>query len=1768
MVAEVASIEVTLKLLGIDRFQAGMRGASTVSEQTGARVARSIENIASATGRAGAASAGLQRSDRALQQVGFSALRAETSVLALSKALTAAGVAVGGLAGGVAFNAFKNYADTATTIANKLAVVIPIQSQRAEIDAKIFETAQKTRTSYESTAGIFSRMSLSSKELGATQADVLRVVETTQKALKAGGATSSEAASIATQLTQALGSGRGLAGDELKSIAENSPVLLQAIATEFGVTTGALKDMGANGELAAKRVFAAIKNAGSEIDRVFSETAPTIADGIQQIDNALTRYIGNVDKSLGATKALTQGLGFIANNIGNIGDATGLVVAGLAASLVGRGATKATKAVVDPFKDARNAAAKNLADARALSDARFAERTNALGSALAARYRAQQVDAAPSTSLAGPKAIADLVAAEKRVAGQRESLRSATEKLSAAEKARNDLAGSTVSASKGVIQAEERAAAAIANRREQLTKALTGYSAAAGEIGGAQGSLPKRASERLSAAVAEREELARKLAEVDARAAAAQAQADGAVTGRGAKTAGRAARAAELSTEIQEATASRNRVGRALQEAIRIQNEKEEALQAANTAAREKAAADTDRVGKRLVQAESALVSAREDLAARAARTASGGPVRSAGTMLKAIEEEIQAQERVATLTKRRDTLSASYLDLAGRAGNASGSLKGPDVKVLNEARSARDSLFKQLATIDAQIATKTAERDRESAAITPYGRKVLDRNDAGEAQKKEATAAIAAAATEREAIAKRLAETEARIAEGEQATTARTADARLKAIEVTSQAGQRLRDVQAALVADLGTLNQRRAAVIASEVDNEAGRARKLAEIDRQIADNRKNQAGIKTAIGFGEQGVSKARQAVELDAAGQRDAAKAAQAAADAAVVASRKASNEVAESVAKAQRAATASAIVGTVARSSIGALSGLVGLLGGPFAAALTAASVGLAGYSIIQARAAAEAEKHADALGKLAERTAELNALREKGGARPENERQRDAIQQRDAARGVADIRNKALDTFNSASAVAEGRVSLGSDSGLAVAGLNDIEKAAQRVGINLEQAVLNVGRLPKASIEAADATKQLADILTEAARVDPRYAEQAIALQALAKAQREAAVTAKERADAEAGIGDSERRARSRKAVYDADEGGPLIKAPLFSQDRVKEETDAIKDYVKTVGADIGKIGENTFQFPELAILRQQLQAAVQDVATAKVAAQQLASGQIIPTGLNDAIQAFATGKSSVEEYATALQNARDTMPNFRPLIESLIESANKGLSASAALQELDAKRAALDGSSATININVVTRSIGQVRSEDLKEIDKQEADADKAMSALASKTRNLQLQAKGKNAEAKALELKEQQPGIDLKVATDEFRKQEKLQDQISDMKKKARGAGKKPKKSQEEKDGETLAKKLQELDQDSKVAGLNDFDQKTVRFAQNAKVATDQIEAFIKGAQSGDLTSIPPVMQQIYEKMQLLEGVKLAKNALDEIFPARKLARELQELAAAANASPEIAANLEMIEAKIRENNAPDWAKGLTGGIATAAKSVADGTATIGGALETLKTKIINLALDQAFKPFETAFTAMLTKLSAGDGGGFLKLLGIGGGGGESLAASDSIALAGVPMFAAGVTELGMVHGPGSGTSDSILARLSNGESVVTAKATKKFRGLIEAMNADRIPAFSRGGIAAAGAGVSMAAMMAASSASTQATAAGAAASLPPIGVTIMEAPGGDKATNVRQERRPDGGIEVVAEMVERRIGGRVARDRGAVAEGIGARGRLRGA
>ncbi|KQS74213.1 hypothetical protein ASG25_02005 [Rhizobium sp. Leaf384] len=57
--------------------------------------------------------------------------------------------------------------------------------------------------------------------------------------------------------------------------------------------------------------------------------------------------------------------------------------------------------------------------------------------------------------------------------------------------------------------------------------------------------------------------------------------------------------------------------------------------------------------------------------------------------------------------------------------------------------------------------------------------------------------------------------------------------------------------------------------------------------------------------------------------------------------------------------------------------------------------------------------------------------------------------------------------------------------------------------------------------------------------------------------------------------------------------------------------------------------------------------------------------------------------------------------------------------------------------------------------------------------------------------------------------------------------------------------------------------------------------------------------------------------------------------------------------------------------------------------------------------------------------------------------------------------------------LAEGGRVRGPGTGTSDSIVALLSNGEHVTRAAMVAKHGPLLDAINADRVPRFAEGGL-----------------------------------------------------------------------------------------------
>ena len=184
----------------------------------------------------------------------------------------------------------------------------------------------------QSLADAFARL----RPLGVSLKDITSTFGGFRTAAVLGGATAAEASAAFTQLSQALGSG-ALRGDEFRSIAEQAPLVLQAISDETGVAAGDLKEYAAQGLLTSDIVIKALKRIEAEgADRLaqalggpaakikdfqnkvqdlqvaFTESAiPAITDSIQDL--------GTVIKQL---EPLIRGLGTllagVARTVGNV----------------------------------------------------------------------------------------------------------------------------------------------------------------------------------------------------------------------------------------------------------------------------------------------------------------------------------------------------------------------------------------------------------------------------------------------------------------------------------------------------------------------------------------------------------------------------------------------------------------------------------------------------------------------------------------------------------------------------------------------------------------------------------------------------------------------------------------------------------------------------------------------------------------------------------------------------------------------------------------------------------------------------------------------------------------------------------------------------------------------------------------------------------------------------------------------------------------------------------------------------------------------------------------------------------------------------------------------------------------------------------------------------------------------------------------------------------------------------------------------------------
>ena len=226
---------------------------------------------------------------------------------------------VGYMGGLVTIGAAISKMDTYTGLNNKLKLVTNSQVELNQALGDTFKIAQNTAQAWDSVAQIYQRFSDNSKRLNITQAQTAALTDTVAKsiAISGGSAASAEAALI--QFSQALAS-NVLRGEELNSVMEQAPGLAKAIAQGMGITVGQLRSVAAEGKITGDVLVDALTKAKSSVDDLFSKTDFTISQSFTQLSNEVTKFVGEAGKGSGAASALSDSIGFLANNLSAIAD--------------------------------------------------------------------------------------------------------------------------------------------------------------------------------------------------------------------------------------------------------------------------------------------------------------------------------------------------------------------------------------------------------------------------------------------------------------------------------------------------------------------------------------------------------------------------------------------------------------------------------------------------------------------------------------------------------------------------------------------------------------------------------------------------------------------------------------------------------------------------------------------------------------------------------------------------------------------------------------------------------------------------------------------------------------------------------------------------------------------------------------------------------------------------------------------------------------------------------------------------------------------------------------------------------------------------------------------------------------------------------------------------------------------------------------------------------------------------------------------------------
>lgn len=222
-------------------------------------------------------------------------------------------------------NKILETSDEMVSISARLTMIASEGEKVADIQDKIFQSAQRSRGSYADTADAIGKMGIMAKDAFSSTDELVAFMEQINKQFVIAGTEQQGMKAAMLQLTQAMSSGI-LRGEELNSVFEQAPTIIQAIADYMGQPIGKIRELAKEGLITSEIVKNAMFHSAEETNAKFENMPKTFAQIKQSMANEAQMAFQPVLQKINDLMNDTKFTNFTNRIMGSIVDISNLTI--------------------------------------------------------------------------------------------------------------------------------------------------------------------------------------------------------------------------------------------------------------------------------------------------------------------------------------------------------------------------------------------------------------------------------------------------------------------------------------------------------------------------------------------------------------------------------------------------------------------------------------------------------------------------------------------------------------------------------------------------------------------------------------------------------------------------------------------------------------------------------------------------------------------------------------------------------------------------------------------------------------------------------------------------------------------------------------------------------------------------------------------------------------------------------------------------------------------------------------------------------------------------------------------------------------------------------------------------------------------------------------------------------------------------------------------------------------------------------------------------